>query len=214
MSTPSRQTQALDILGDILEDTEEEARNEERLLAEQLRQRDEEAKAAAIDEARRRSEDAERRLAEEEARRRAAAERRNLAERAMQQVDEPEEVKVVAVKPVVAAEPEKKSNVIGILIAAVLLGAIGVGGFLGYTAMTREFVDTDTVYSAAVAAPTLLAANTAEQQVAVIGKPNAPIEEDGTTTGRRPAARRGGSGKPAAPAAGGLRLGGGISGRN
>lgn len=213
MSTKNRQTQALDILDDILEDTEELARIEERRLAEQLRQREEEAKAAAEEEARRRAEDAERRLAEEEARRRAAAERRSLAERAMQQVDEPEEEKVVVAAPVAAVEPEKKSNTLGILIAAVLLGAIGVGGFLGYTAMTQEFVDAETIYPAAIATPTLLAANSAEQQVAVLGKPNAPVEDDAGA--KKPAARRtSSSSKPSTPAPGGLRLGGGISGRN
>lgn len=206
-----RATQALDLLGDILEDTEELARQEEEQLAEQLRQREEEARLKAEAEAKRRAEEADRRMAEEEARRREAAERRSMAERAMQAVDEPEEEKVAAAPVVAAPEPEKSSPLIP-LLAALVIGAIAVGGFFGYQAMTKEFVDGETVYTASSPAVQVLAANTAEYQVAVLLKPKeeAAAEEER----RRAPSRRSSSSRPSTPAPSGLRLGGGISGRN
>lgn len=210
MATKKRQpTQALDFLDDIIEDTEEQARVEEQRLAEARKQREAEEQRKAEEERKRRQEEADRRVAEEDRRRREAAERRSMAERAMQDVDEPEE-KAVATPVVVAAAPEEKSSVLVPLLAALLIGAIAVGGFFGYQELTREYVDNETAYT--IVEPTVgsLNADEAQHQVAVLLKP----EEEAKIEAAAPTRSRRTTSKPAAPAKpSGLKLGGGISGR-
>lgn len=211
MATKNRKpTQALDFLDDIIEDTEEQARIEEQRLAEARKQREEEERRKAEEERLRRQAEADRRVAEEEKRRREAAERRSMAERAMQDVDKPEE-KVVAAPTVAAAQPEEKRSVLVPLLAALVIGAIAVGGFFGYQELTREYVDHETAYT--IVEPTVdsLNADEAQHQVAVLLKPEeeAKIEAAKPTRSRRSTTRT-----PAAPPKpSGLKLGGGISGR-
>lgn len=210
MSNKNRHTQALDLLGDILEDTEELAREEEVRLAAELKRREEEAKREAEAERARRQADADRRMAEEETRRREAAERRSMAERAMQDVDAPvEEKPVVVAAPI--PEPEKRSPV-GALLAALVLGALAVGGFFGYQALTAEFVDRETIYTASAPAVQLLAANDASRQIAIRLKPEEEAAAPEAARRSSSSSRRSTTPTPAAPS--GLRLGGGISGRN
>lgn len=210
MATKKRKpTQALDFLDDIIEDTEEQARIEEQRLAEARKQREEEERRKAEEERKRRQEEADRRVAEEERRRREAAERRSMAERAMQDVDEPEE-KVVAAPAAVAAQPEEKSSILVPLLAALLIGAIAVGGFFGYQELTREYVDNETAYTIIEPVVDSLNADEAQHQVAVLLKP----EEEAKIEAATPARSRRTSSKPATPPKpSGLKLGGGISGR-
>lgn len=212
MATKKRQaTQALDFLDDIIEDTEEQARLEEERLAEARRQREEEQRRKEEDERRRRQEEADRRIAEEEQRRREAAERRSMAERAMKDVDEPEE-KVVAAPAPVVQQPEEKTSILIPLLAALVIGALAVGGFFAYQEVTRDYVDNETAYT--IIEPTIdsLNADEAQHQVAVLLKP----EEEAKIEAAAPARRSSSSKKPsssAPPAPSGLKLGGGISGR-
>lgn len=213
MATKKRQpTQALDFLDDIIEDTEEQARLEEERLAEARRQREEEQRRQEHEDRRRRQEEADRRIAEEEQRRREAAERRSMAERAMKDVDEPQE-KVVAAPAPVIQEPEEKSSALIPLLAALIIGAIAVGGFFAYQEINREYVDNETAYN--IIDPTIdsLNADEAQHQVAVLLKPEEEAKIEAAVPTRRSSSRKS-SAPSTPPKPSGLKLGGGISGRN
>ena len=194
-------TQALDVLGDILEDTEEEARLEQERLAAELRKREEEAKAAAEAERLRRAEEAQQKIAAEEAERIEAAARRSAVDEALRELEkEPE----AAPAPIVVVEPPKKSPVGAILAAAAAVIILG-GSFFAWQTLSKPILDNETLYApVAFAPPSANTANNAEQQIAVLGRPE--VEEEAPAPAPRSSSRRSSSSR-STPSPG-LNLGG------
>ncbi len=209
-NSKGKATQALDLLGDILEDTEEQARIEEARLEAERQKKEQEAKAREEAERKRRQEEADRRIAAEEARRREAAERRSMAEEAMKEVEAPKET---VVKTVVQTtqQPEEKSSALPILIAALVLGALAAGGFFGYKELTREYVDADSAYATIEPSVITLNADEAQHRVAILLKPEEQAKEDAIEAKKPKKKSSSKANEPKKPA--GLTLGGGISGR-
>ena len=218
-------TQALDLLNDLLEEEEQASLAEAQRLEEELRQRKLEEQQKAEEADRRRREDAERRLQEEEERRRAAAERRSAAEEAArlaQMTDEElaalqpqkEDKQATIAVPVV----EKKSSAGPIALAAILLGAIGVGGFFGYQELTREHVDTQATYPMATPTINSLASAGATARVQFQGppapEPEADTSSSSSSRSRSSGSRSSGSGSSSSGSPSSIQLGGMIRGRN
>lgn len=206
-------TQALDLLGDILADTQKEAEDERRKREEVERKKVDAAKRQVEAEDQQRREEAEARLRAEEERQQAALERRRMAQAAMSEDVEEEDDKNVPAQAGKKVVEEKRSS-IPMLLAAIVLVGLGVGGFFIYTEMTKEYVATA---SFARSAPAVVDISNVDssQEVAFLAKPvieqpeaEAAAQEEGRNSGqrrnRRPA-------EPEQPR--GLQLRQGLSGR-
>lgn len=175
MSTNApKKTQAISLLEGILLETQGEADAEMKRLSEDLKRKEDEARAAAEATERARREEAERRLAEEEARQMAAAGRRaqELERMRIEELKakglwkEPEQPKVEEVAPVVAAPVStrptmstvdavaiqkaqaRKSRTVFLVAALAVLGiGGGAGGFVYMNSL--EYVDATTTYTKA-----------------------------------------------------------------
>lgn len=172
MSDKRPKTQAISLLEGILEETQTEAAAERLRMEAELRRKDDVEKAAREQAERQRRAEGERRLAEEDERRRQAAERRaaeverlrieELKAKGLWKEPEPAPVVAPTASPAstrpqmstqeamaVAAQANRKSTLVPLLIAAiVLLGLAGAGG--GYWwSENRVFVDATTVYAKA-----------------------------------------------------------------
>lgn len=206
-------TQALDLLGDILADTQKEAENERRKREEAERKKLDAAKRQVEAEDQRRRAEAEARLRAEEERQQAALERRQMAQAAMAEdsdEDDTTQTPAQAGKKVV----EEERSFVPMLLAAVVLIGLGVGGFFAYSEMTKEYV---TTASFARSAPAVVDISNVDssQEVAFLAK---PVFEQPEAEAEAQAPRRGSSSRrnsrPAEPEQPrGLQLRQGLSGR-
>jgi hypothetical protein len=231
MSTNApKKTQAISLLEGILQETQGEADAEMKRLSEDLKRKEDQARASAEAAERAKRDEAERRLAEEEARQMAAAGRRaqELERMRIEELKakglwkEPEAPKVeevpVAAAPVAArpgmstvdavavqkAQARQSRNLF--LVAALALLSIGggVGGFLYVSSI--EYVDATTNYGKADLAVVEVADAMASLTIQAIPEPiviAAPTAEEPAARSNRPRSNRPAA---AAPETGRIRL--------
>jgi hypothetical protein len=233
MSTNApKKTQAISLLEGILLETQGEADAEMKRLSEDLKRKEDEARAAAEATERARREEAERRLAEEEARQMAAAGRRaqELERMRIEELKakglwkEPEQPKVEEVAPVAAApvstrptmstvdavaiqNAQARKSRTAFLVAALAVLGIG-GGAGGFVYMNSlEYVDATTTYTKADLAVVEVADAMASLTIQAIPEPiviAAPTA--GEPAGRSNRTRTNRTADTATPEAGRIRL--------
>jgi hypothetical protein len=213
MSTNApKKTQAISLLEGILQETQGEAEAEMKRLSEDLKRKEDEARAVAESAERARRDEAERRLAEEEARQMAAAGRRaqELERMRIEELKakglwkEPEQPKVeeapvvatpVSTRPTMStvdavaiqkAQSRQSRNMM--LVAA--LSVIGIGGAAGAFLYVNslEYVDATTNYGKADLAVVEVADAMASLTIQAIPEPiviaSPDADEPGSRTGR------------------------------
>jgi len=233
MSTNApKKTQAISLLEGILLETQGEADAEMKRLSEDLKRKEDEARAAAEATERARREEAERRLAEEEARQMAAAGRRaqELERMRIEELKakglwkEPEQPKVEEVAPVapapVSTRPTmstvdaiaiqkaqaRKSRTMFLVAALAVLGiGGGAGGYVYVNSL--EYVDATTTYAKADLSVVEVADAMASLTIQAIPEPiviAAPTADEPASRTGRPRNNRPGGTTP--PETGRIRL--------